>query len=71
MDYLLIFIFGIVFVNCLFPILDSFSTWIQNVFGSKSVLIQKSLDSLDENEEEFQQNQIGFHFNQPEEKVND
>ena len=68
MDYLLIFIAGILFVfimNFISPILDALSTWIQNIFGEKSVKLQVEAEKAKLEADASPVHAVGFQYDAP------
>ena len=67
MTYLSIFIFGLVFGLIIMPILDAIGTWLQNIFGLKSVILQKQAELFTvEPEEEVRA--VGFQIEDEEDE---
>ena len=60
MTYLLIFISGILFINFLYPILDSISVYICNYFSSKSIKLQVQTEKVKAEIDETPIRTIGF-----------
>ena len=68
MTYLLIFIAGILFVfimNFISPILDALSTWVQNIFGAKSVKLQVEAEKTKLEADQTPVGAIGFQYEAP------
>ena len=72
MEYLVLFVLGIIFDRCLLPLLDILFEWFTNVVSSKVHLIQsnmavtnKEVNDYCQKDEKLQTHAIGFMMDNP------